>query len=67
MIGNYIIGILGIVGLMVVWAIVQSMWRKIFIDEVVDHDVLAGRSDCGNCSCLTPCTNKKLAKEKNKK
>ena len=65
--GNYIIGIIGIAGLMVAWVAVQSLWRKIFIDEVVDRDVLAGRSDCGNCSCLTPCSVKNLGKEKNKK
>lgn len=67
MIGNYIIGILGIAGLMIAWVVVQSLWRKTFIDEVVDKDVLAGRSDCGSCSCLTPCSVKKSGKEKNKK
>jgi len=66
MVEKYLIGILGIVGLMIIWVAVQAMWRKIFVDEIVDSDVLAGRSDCGNCRCLTPCTLKNR-KRKNKK
>ena len=33
------------------------------MDEVTDRDVLAGRSDCGNCSCIKPCAIKKISKE----
>ncbi len=58
MIEKYIIGILGITGLMVVWVIIQNLWRNTFTDQQVDGDVLAGRSDCGSCGCKTQCVNK---------
>jgi hypothetical protein len=58
MIVTYLIGIIGIIGLMVVWVIVQALWRKAFSDQQADDDVLAGRSDCGSCGCTTRCVNK---------
>ena len=58
MMGSLIIGIGGIVGLMVLWGVVQSFWRKTFSDQLNDEDVLAGRTDCGNCGCATFCHNK---------
>ncbi|MCP4120947.1 MAG: hypothetical protein GY751_04275 [Bacteroidetes bacterium] len=58
MIGSYVIGILGIVFLMLTWVLVQSWWGKVFPDDLVDEDVLAGRTDCGNCGCTTACKNK---------
>jgi len=55
---KYIVGIVGITGLMIVWAIVQNLWRKAFSDQQIDEDVLVGRSDCGSCGCSSPCPNK---------
>ena len=59
MITKYIIGILGITGLMILWAIIQYLWKVAFIDQQTDEDVLAGRSSCGNCGCGTTCKKKK--------
>ncbi|TRX49863.1 hypothetical protein FNH22_26525 [Fulvivirga sp. M361] len=58
MIGTYMMGIGGMVTLIVLWVLVQSYWRKIFSAHITDEDVLAGRSSCGNCGCLTSCKNK---------
>jgi hypothetical protein len=55
MIESLLIGIGGIVGLMVLWVVVQGWWRKTFREHVVDDDVLAGRTKCGNCGCTTIC------------
>ena len=64
---KYIIGILGITGLMVIWTMVQRLWKKAFHESLTDEDVLAGRSDCGNCGCAQPCTIKQNRKIKNGK
>ncbi len=54
---SLLIGVGGIVSLMIVWVIVQSLWRKIFADQISDDDVLAGRTSCSNCGCTTVCKN----------
>ena len=59
MVESLIIGIGGIVGLMILWMIVQFFWGKIFSDHLSDEDVLAGRTSCGNCGCTTLCTEKR--------
>ncbi len=58
MIGDYIIGIIGIITLMVAWIVIQSYWRKTFAEHVTDEDAMAERTKCGNCSCTTICKNK---------
>jgi len=58
MIEKYAIAILGITGLMILWAVVQNRWKRVFPDQHIDEDVLAGRSDCGSCGCTTKCVNK---------
>jgi hypothetical protein len=58
MITSYIIGIAGMITLMVLWVVVQRHWKKIFSEQLSDEDVLAGRSDCGNCRCANNCENK---------
>ncbi|MCB0847705.1 MAG: hypothetical protein KDD63_28285 [Bacteroidetes bacterium] len=58
MIGTYLTGIGGIVGLMVVWVVVQSFWRKTFSEHINDEDVLAERRSCSNCGCTTVCKTK---------
>jgi hypothetical protein len=55
---KYIIGIVAITGLMILWAIVQYLWKNIFLDQQTNEDVLAGRSDCGSCGCSTLCSKK---------
>jgi hypothetical protein len=50
----------GIVGLMVGWMLVQSLWKKIFSEHVTDDDAMAGRTKCSNCGCTTICKNKAL-------
>jgi len=65
MIIKYAIGIIGATGLMILWVIIQHLWRNTFMDQQKNLDVLAGRSDCGSCGCRTPCDNKKN-KVKNK-
>ena len=37
------------------WVVVQSAWRRHFFISDVEGDVLAGRGNCGNCGCATPC------------
>jgi hypothetical protein len=61
---KYVIGILGIMGLMILWGIVQQLWRVSFMDQQTDEDVLAGRSSCGSCGCGTICNKKKSAIKK---
>lgn len=58
MIGSYIIGITGIVLMMITWAAVQHIWKKVFSDNIIDEDPLAHRTTCGNCNCTTVCSNK---------
>jgi hypothetical protein len=58
MIKSLLIGIGGILALMVIWVVVQSIWGKIFSEYMTDEDVLAGRTSCGNCGCTTACKNK---------
>ncbi len=62
---KYIIGVVGITGLMILWVVVQNLWRNAFSDQPIDQDVLAGRSDCGSCGCGATCVNK-LSELKNK-
>jgi hypothetical protein len=51
MIESLTIGLGGIIFLMVLWVIVQNLWRNIFSDQITDDDVLAGRSSCSHCTC----------------
>lgn len=64
---KYLIGILGISGLMVLWVIVQRLWRQVFSGDLGDIDVLAGRSDCGSCGCSAACSKKKFQQAQNTK
>ncbi|MFZ1748759.1 MAG: hypothetical protein WAU01_01135 [Saprospiraceae bacterium] len=59
MIKSMLIAILGIIGLMVVWALIQTLWRSTFQEFITDEDVLAGRNSCDNCGCTKVCSNKK--------
>jgi hypothetical protein len=55
---SFVIGILGLVGMMLIWVLVQSYWRKTFKDNISDDDVLAERRSCGNCGCVKVCERK---------
>lgn len=59
MLDSLLIAIAAIVALMLLWAIVQTLWRRVFSDYVQDDDVLAERRSCGNCGCATACENKR--------
>ena len=58
MFNSLLIGIGGIVGLMLLWLVVQTLWGRIFADYMDDEDVLADRRSCKNCGCTTACENK---------
>ncbi len=59
MVKSLILAMVGISALMMVWLIVQALWRKTFRDYITDDDVLAERRSCKNCGCTTACSNKK--------
>jgi hypothetical protein len=58
MIKSLVIGAGGIVGLMLVWVMIQFWWRKTFAEHLSDDDVLAGRTSCSNCGCTAVCERK---------
>jgi hypothetical protein len=52
----YLVGIVTLVGLAVVWALVQGAWRKTFPERSPGGDALAGRLGCSGCTtCDNPC------------
>lgn len=55
MINSLIIGISGIISLMILWIVIQSLWRKQFSSYLADEDVLVGRISCSNCGCTGIC------------
>lgn len=60
------IAIAVIVFLMVIWLLVQKIWKITFEEYVSDEDVLAERRSCGNCGCTQLCdrhTSHQIEKE----
>ena len=55
MVWSSLLGIVVLVGVMLVWVVVQSAWRNVFLRSAADPDVLARRLDCGNCGCTDSC------------
>ena len=47
-----------IIGMMLLWAVVQLLWRQTFADNIAEEDVLAERRSCGNCGCTKVCDRK---------
>jgi hypothetical protein len=60
MINSLLIGVGGVILLVLIWIVVQQLWRKVFAEYISEPDVLAERSSCGNCTCTTACTKPKL-------
>ena len=58
MIKSLIIGMAGMTLLMVIWAIVQYYWGKMFSNALSDEDVLAGRKACDQCGRASACGNR---------
>lgn len=58
MIKSLLIAITSITSLMLVWLIIQALWKKTFREYISDVDVLAERRSCQNCGCTTACTKK---------
>ncbi len=52
---SYVLALLGPPLLLLAWVAVQSAWRRRFYAPDADGDVLAGRTNCGQCGCATPC------------
>ncbi len=53
---KYFVSVGIVVGLVLIWVLVQHLWRKSFTDYISDEDALADRSKCGNCHCSTACS-----------
>lgn len=61
---SLIIAIGGIIGLMLLWVLIQALWGKTFSEYVSpDDDVMSGRTKCSNCGCTTACEKKELRVE----
>jgi hypothetical protein len=60
---SLVIGIGILVAMMLGWTLVQALWRTSFREEISEEDVLAARSDCGNCGCGSVC-KKRINEEK---
>ncbi len=58
MLESLIIAVGGIIAMMTLWVIVQTLWRRTFAEYLSDEDVLADRRSCSNCGCTTICENK---------
>lgn len=56
---SYIIAASGIVSMMVLWIVIQFLWRKVFPEYTQDEDILADRTKCSHCGCTTACKNKR--------
>lgn len=56
MVQSMLIASLGIVGMMLAWIGVQTIWRRMFAGQISDEDVLAERRSCGDCGCTTACS-----------
>ncbi|THD66614.1 hypothetical protein E7Z59_12550 [Robertkochia marina] len=55
---SLLIGIGLIVSIVLVWVLVQVLWKDAFREEYREDDVLAGRRSCSNCGCTTQCGKK---------
>ena len=59
---------LGLGALLALWLGVQIAWRRAFPGHVpVDEDILAGRLGCHDCTCSTPCENRRRTETEHRK
>ncbi len=58
MLFDYLPAVLLLPILLLAWVGVQQAWGRMFPTPDGHGDTLAGRVDCGNCSCLQPCRRK---------
>ncbi|MGB5170603.1 MAG: hypothetical protein WBN69_04150 [Eudoraea sp.] len=58
MINSLMIGIGLTLFLVLLWTVVQALWKKAFREEYIEDDVLAGRRSCSNCGCTAVCKRK---------
>lgn len=56
---TYLLTIAIVVGLMLIWVGIQTLWRRVFVSYINEVDVMAERRSCGNCGCIKACENKK--------
>ena len=50
MLWSYVTGLVAVVGVTLVWVVVQGLWRRAFPEAGPDPDALAGRTGCGGCA-----------------
>jgi hypothetical protein len=58
MLYSLLIAAAGIIGIMLLWVLVQRLWGHTFSEYVSDEDVMSGRTKCSNCGCTTACKNR---------
>lgn len=55
MLWTYLTGVVGVAGAMVLWAVVQQLWGRLFFPTAPRVDALEKRGGCGQCGCTTRC------------
>lgn len=58
MLHSLLIGIGGVIGLVLLWALVQLLWRNTFSAYMSTEDAMGDRTKCSNCGCTTACEKK---------
>jgi len=53
---HYVLGVGAMVGLMVVWVLVQMLWMRVFPEYKTDVDALAIREGCHACEHGSSCS-----------
>jgi len=61
---DHIIGLLAPAAVALGWVAIQAAWARAFPEPGADPDVLARRSDCNGCGCLTRCRRSQPSEEK---
>lgn len=58
LLGTYLTGVAGVVGVALAWVGIQHAWRRMFPDRLIDPDALAGRMGCLGCARHDPCPHR---------
>ena len=64
MLTSYLTGVLGVAAAMVLWALVQQGWGRVFFPSSHGVDALERRGGCGSCGCVTRCVPSEPGSEK---